>query len=265
MDGYRLFGEVRLAKTRKKSHIDQSWFSWRIFLTLKFVETATHQCTSNLWLHWWQFPNKVVQEADEERLSREPLIYKWGRISCGLKSGGSLCCSDRGKVEVMILRGGSSTKSRARTLNFGNANFNLVLVLCGTVFRDRKVKWLLYMSNRANFSNMWVKYPCRHQGYKKRGGGGGPCARADIPLQPAMKTIVKQLFPYRNPCWSSSWRSVDCRKGRTHFWSESHIGENQCSCLLGVFFFTPLSKKESNFLKSISFKAFICISCRIIF
>lgn len=136
-----------MGKTRKKSHIDQSGFSWRIFTTLKFVKMATYQCTSNLWLHWWQFPNKVFQEADKERLSPEPLIYKWGRMSCELKSGVSLRCSDHGKVEVMILRGGSSTKSRSRTLNFGNANFNLVLVLCGKVFRDRKVIWLLYMSN----------------------------------------------------------------------------------------------------------------------
>lgn len=73
-------------------------------------------------------------------MSPEPVIYKRRRMICGLKSRGTLGCSDHEKVEVMILRGESSTKSRARTLNFRRENFNRVLGLCGKAFRDKKVK-----------------------------------------------------------------------------------------------------------------------------
>lgn len=94
----------------------------------------------------------MVQEADKERLSPEPVIYKWGRKSCEWKSGGSLCYSDHGKVDVMTLGGGSDTKNKARTPDFGNGNFNLVLVLWEKIFRDGKVEWLLYMSKGVNLS-----------------------------------------------------------------------------------------------------------------
>lgn len=70
----------------------------------------------------------------------EPVIYKRRRMICGLKSRGTLGYSDHEKVEVMILRGGSNTKSRARTPNFRRENVNRVLGLCGKVFRDKKVK-----------------------------------------------------------------------------------------------------------------------------
>lgn len=95
--------------------------------------------------------------------------------------------------------------------------------------------------------NMWEKHPCRHQGHKERGGWGGPCTRAEIPLQSAMNGTVRMLLSFRDPCWSSSWRTAGSGKGRTL------VGEkNQCSWLLGGGFFTP--KKEVKFWRALALK-----------
>lgn len=133
---------------------------------------------------------------------------------------GNLGCSDHEKVEVMILTGGSSTKNRARTLNSRNENFNLILGLCGKVVLGGKVERLLYQYMRE----------IRLQTPRSQRKKGRRWSRAEIPLQPVMKTTVRQL-PCRVPRWSSSWRTVDCRKVRTH------IGENLCSWPLGSIFY----------------------------
>ena len=42
---------------------------------------------------------------------------------------------------------------------------------------------------------MWEKQLCRHQGQCRRRGEGAPCAGAELPLQPVIKTTVRQAVP----------------------------------------------------------------------
>jgi len=60
------------------------------------------------------------------------LTNKEGQVE-DVKAGGSLGCSDHEMVEFRILRGGSRTISRIKTLDFRRANFGLFKELLGGI------------------------------------------------------------------------------------------------------------------------------------
>ena len=93
-----------------------------------------------------------------------------------VKIGGSLDCSDHALVEFVILKNAGLAKSRARTLCFRRANFQLLKeLLSGT---PGKLSLRVWIQNRAG-STLRTLF-CQHNGSpspsrRSRAGEAGDC------------------------------------------------------------------------------------------
>ena len=70
------------------------------------------------------------------------MVTNASELISGVKTGGSLACSDRTLVEFTVLRDMGQAKSKVRTLNFRKANFQLFKELVNrtpweTALRDK--------------------------------------------------------------------------------------------------------------------------------